>query len=129
MLKGIPMSRCACSMAFVASPSEPFRARLKEIVTAGNWPWCVTARGALWVSKWLNVLSGTAAPLTAVVAVGFAEPDATRIELDGPVVPAPGAPAVVAVISVLALLALDPDAPDPEVVVLEIEVGASTDRT
>src|ERR1700741_3378928 len=98
MLRGIPISRRACSMAAVASPREPFGARLKEIVTAGNWPWCVTARGALRVSKWLNVLSGTAAPLTAVVAAGFAEPvDATGVEPPGPVVPAAGAPAVVAV--------------------------------
>src|SRR5260370_7028957 len=109
MLKGIPMSRCACYIAFVASPKEPFGARLKEIVTAGNCPWCVTARGALRVSKWLNVLSGTAAPLTAVVAVGFAEPvGAAGVEPFGPVVPAAGAPAVVAGLARLAELSLHP---------------------
>src|SRR5712664_1663523 len=98
MLNGIPMSRCFFFLVFVRSPREPFGARLKEIVTAGNWPWCVTARGAMRVSKWLNVLSGTAAPLTAVVAMGFAEPvGATGVEPVGPVVPAAGAPAVVAV--------------------------------
>src|SRR5260370_10059410 len=97
MLKGIPMSRCACSIAFVASPKEPFGARLKEIVTAGNCPWCVTARGALRVSKWLNVLSGTAAPLTVVVAMGLAEPVGAAVgETVGPHGPPPAAPAVVA---------------------------------
>src|SRR5260370_33673958 len=97
MLKGIPMSRCACSIAFVASPKEPFGARLKEIVTAGNCPWWVTARGAVRGLKWLNVLSGTAAPLTVVVAMGLAEPvGAAGGETVGPRVSAPGAPAVVA---------------------------------
>src|SRR5260370_22632475 len=110
MLKGIPMSRCACYIAFVASPKEPFGARLKEIVTAGNCPWCVTARGALRVSKWLNVLSGTAAPLTAVVAVGFAEPvGAAGVEPFGPGVPPAGAPAVGAGMTWVAVLVLDPD--------------------
>src|SRR5260370_9934419 len=109
MLKGIPMSRCACLIAFVASPKEPFGARLKEIVTAGNCPWCVTARGALRVSKWLNVLSGTAAPLTVVVAMGLAEPvGAAGVEPFGPVVPAPGAPAVFPVGVWLAVPAREP---------------------
>src|SRR5260370_22965437 len=105
MLKGIPMSRCACSKAFVASPKEPFGARLKEIVTAGNWPWGVTARGALGGSKWLKVLSGTAAPLTVVVAMGLAEPvGAAGVEPFGPVGPAPRATGVVSLRVLLAVV-------------------------
>src|SRR5438034_775912 len=42
---GRPISRAAPLMASTASPSEAPGARLNEIVTAGNWPWCAITRG------------------------------------------------------------------------------------
>ena len=61
-------------MALVASPNEASGARLKEIVTTGNWPWWLTDNGAERDSKCVNALSGTAAPLSAVTAAGLDEP-------------------------------------------------------
>ena len=75
MLSGIPRSFCTLSIALVASPREAPGARLKEIVTTGNWPWWLMESGALADSKCVNVPSGTAAPLIAVTAEGVAEPD------------------------------------------------------
>ena len=46
VLAGRPMSRCAASTAFTASPSDAPGARLKEIVAAGNWPMRLTTSGA-----------------------------------------------------------------------------------
>ena len=45
-LTGRPMSRCASSMASTASPSDAPRARLNEIVAAGNWPIRLSTSGA-----------------------------------------------------------------------------------
>ena len=58
----------------MASPNEAFGARLKEIVTTGNWPWWLTDNGAVRDSKCVNALSGTADPLSAVTAAGLDEP-------------------------------------------------------
>ena len=44
-----------------ASPSETPGARLKESVTTGNWPWWLTASGAVPVSMRVKALSGTCA--------------------------------------------------------------------
>src|SRR5580698_202185 len=74
-LSGMPISRCASSIARVASPSDALGARLNEIVTTGNCPWWFTESAADRVSKCVNVLSGTALPFTAVTAAGFAEPE------------------------------------------------------
>lgn len=68
------MSFCTCSIALVASPSDAPGARLKEIVTTGNWPWWFTDSGAVRDSKCVNALSGTADPLSAVTAAGLDEP-------------------------------------------------------
>src|SRR5580700_4960740 len=74
MLSGILISFCICSIALVASPSEAFGARLKEIVTTGNCPWWFTDRGAVRDSKCVKALSGTAAPFSAVITAGLEEP-------------------------------------------------------
>ena len=34
-------------MSVIALPSAALGARLKETVTAGNWPWCVIASGSV----------------------------------------------------------------------------------
>src|SRR5439155_553662 len=46
MLGGRPMSRAARSIAATAWPSATPGARLKDSVTAGNWPWWLTASAA-----------------------------------------------------------------------------------
>src|SRR5271169_4196722 len=43
MLAGIFSCFCARPTAVTASPKDFRGARLKDTVTAGNWPWCVTA--------------------------------------------------------------------------------------
>ncbi|MCY1378814.1 hypothetical protein D9M71_573390 [compost metagenome] len=40
---GMPMSFCTCSMISTACPSATPGARLKDIITAGNWPMWVIA--------------------------------------------------------------------------------------
>ena len=49
MVSGSPISFCAVWIASTASPSEPPGRRLKESVTAGNWPSCMMASGAVTV--------------------------------------------------------------------------------
>ena len=46
-------------MASSACPSEYPAPRLKEMVTAGNCPWCAMERASLCVSKCVKALSGT----------------------------------------------------------------------
>src|SRR5271167_4499640 len=75
MLRGMPISFCAFSKAVVASPRDAFGARLKEMVTTGNWPWWFTESGPLLVSKCEKALRGTAEPLMDETAVGFVEPE------------------------------------------------------
>ena len=61
-LAGSPISRMARPMAFTASPSATPSPRLKESVTAGNWPWWFTLSA---VVLWLTVAiapSGTCPP-------------------------------------------------------------------
>ena len=73
-------------IASVASPSDASGARLNEIVTTGNWPWWLTASGAVVDSKWVKALKGTAAPLMPLTA---GRVDVVDVVLaDGPVVPA-----------------------------------------
>jgi hypothetical protein len=50
-------------IAATASLKATPGARLKEIVTAGNWPSWFTARGAILFSKWATALSGTTLPV------------------------------------------------------------------
>ena len=50
-------------MARTAWPSEAPGARLKESVTAGNWPWWLMASGAVLGAKRVKALSGTWAPV------------------------------------------------------------------
>ena len=60
---GMPSCCSALSIWATASPSEAPLARLKEIVTAGNWLWWLLASGAIGaVSRWTRVESGTAVP-------------------------------------------------------------------
>src|SRR2546426_10557201 len=63
MEAGRPISRSAVWMARTAWPRETPGARLKESVTAGNWPWGLMARAGGPVSKWLKAESGTWAPV------------------------------------------------------------------
>ena len=65
MLGGRPMSRAARSIAATAWPSATPGARLKDSVTAGNWPWWLTASAALVAVTRVNVPSGTEAPVAA----------------------------------------------------------------
>src|SRR5579859_143666 len=71
---GMPISCCALSMAFVASPSDAPGARLKDKVTTGNCPWWLIASAVVRCSKWEKALNGTAEPLSPDVALGDAEP-------------------------------------------------------
>src|SRR5579863_8309425 len=96
MLSGIPRSLFALSIAVVASPSEAFGAKLNEIVTTGNCPWWLIARGAVVDSKCVNALSGTAAPF-ALLTLGMTD-EATIDVADGPVVPALAPEELVAVV-------------------------------
>jgi hypothetical protein len=73
------MSFWAFSIAFVAAPRDAPGARLNETVTTGNWPWWFTDSGPLLISKCVNVLSGTAAPLIDDTAPGAAEPVLTAV--------------------------------------------------
>ena len=59
MLAGRPSSRVTRSMDFTAAPSDTPGARLKETVTAGNWPWWLTASAAACCSMLASVDSGT----------------------------------------------------------------------
>ena len=59
MLAGIPSSFLRVLMAFTASPSEAPGARLKDMVTTGNWPWWLIAMGPVVVSQCVKALSGT----------------------------------------------------------------------
>src|SRR5262245_28596175 len=61
-LLGIAISRSAAAIASTASLSEAPGARLKLIVTAGNWSWCWMTRGAVRRSTLATELSGTWAP-------------------------------------------------------------------
>jgi hypothetical protein len=57
------MVRWAVSMARTASLSEASGARLKLMVSAGNWSWWVTASGAVVYEIDAMASSGTCAPL------------------------------------------------------------------
>jgi hypothetical protein len=60
MLGGILRLRCTLSTAVIAVPSATLGARLKEIVTEGNWLWRLMDSGDCVRSKRVNALSGTA---------------------------------------------------------------------
>ena len=60
---GMSISRSAAAIASTASLSEAPGARLKLIVTAGNWSWCWMTSGAVRRSMLATELSGTCAPL------------------------------------------------------------------
>src|SRR3974390_1486540 len=62
IVPGMRRSRCASSMARVASPSDPPGFKLKEMVTAGNCPWWATASDVVEGPKWANDDNGTWAP-------------------------------------------------------------------
>ena len=51
------ISASALWIAATAAPSELPGRRLKERVIAGNWPWCMMARGAVPVVRVLKALS------------------------------------------------------------------------
>src|SRR5207247_8565927 len=55
--------RSAARIASTASPREKPGARLKERVTAGNWPWWLTARGTRAGSKEARALRGNGPPV------------------------------------------------------------------
>ena len=64
---GAPICCMALSMAVTAWPSAVPGARLKESVTAGNWPWWFTASGETCVVPiFTKVESGTAWPVGAL---------------------------------------------------------------
>src|SRR2546428_13424278 len=54
--------RSAARIASTASPREKPGARLKERVTAGNWPWWLTAKGGRAGSEWGKAVRGAWAP-------------------------------------------------------------------
>jgi hypothetical protein len=54
------MSAAVLSIAVMALPSAALGARLNDTVTDGNWPWWLIESDCVVVSKWLNVLNGTA---------------------------------------------------------------------
>src|SRR6185369_18008859 len=60
MLGGILRSRCTLSTAVIAVPSATVGARLKEMVTEGNWLWRLIESGDCVRSKRVKALSGTA---------------------------------------------------------------------
>ena len=47
MVGGKLMARCALLIASVAWPKDTLGARLNDNVTAGYWPWWLTAKGVL----------------------------------------------------------------------------------
>ena len=65
------MSRCACSMMRVASPSETPCARLNDKVIAGNKPWWFTLSGVLDGPNFANADSGTVAPVRDLICTVF----------------------------------------------------------
>ena len=71
-LTGRPISRCAASMAFTASPSDAPRARLNEIVAAGNWPMRLTTSGA---GRSVTVASADNGICVEPAACGVAAPE------------------------------------------------------
>ena len=61
---GAPSSASACWMASVAWPSATPGARLKQIVTAGNWPWWLIDSGRTGTVVHLTKAdSGTCSPV------------------------------------------------------------------
>jgi hypothetical protein len=60
-LGGRRRSRAVRWVAASAAPSAAPGARLNEIVTAGNWPWCVIASGCVAEEMRAIARSGTAA--------------------------------------------------------------------
>ncbi len=62
---GSPTLAAAASVAFTASPSATPGFRLKEMVTAGKSPACVTVSGAVVGANVAKALSGTSCPLGA----------------------------------------------------------------
>ena len=52
-------------MTSTAAPSDTPGARLKETVTAGNWPWWLTRSGVARSSMVVKVESGTCPPPAA----------------------------------------------------------------
>ncbi len=62
MLGGMPSSRVTRSIEVTAAPSETLGARLNETVTAGNWPWWLTASVVARCSIVARVESGTWPP-------------------------------------------------------------------
>ena len=102
---------CTLSTAVMALPSAAFLARLNDTVIAGNWPWCVTARGSVVFSKWENALKGTELLVAELVValLDFAVEALAESALVGDVrVPADG------VYSAVLVSAFEPAADDPE---------------
>src|SRR5580765_3834938 len=62
MEAGSPICRSAFLMAVTAWPRATPGARLKDSVTAGNWPWWLMARGVVPGTKRVNEDRGTCAP-------------------------------------------------------------------
>ena len=79
------MSASAAVIAATASPSEAPGARLKLMVTAGNWSWCSTASGAVVRSTVATALSGT----RAVALVGSSTSEEVELDSVGCVVVVP----------------------------------------
>src|SRR6266852_2371086 len=76
MPAGNPSSRSAAWTASTAWLRETPRARLKDRVTEGNWPWWLTDSGVVLGTKRVKPLMGTCAPVgdltyTDLSASGF----------------------------------------------------------
>src|SRR5712692_1729109 len=80
MLSGSPTSARAFSIARTAPPRETPEARLKEMVTTGNWPWWLMARGTVVSSTRASAVRGTLPP----VAEGIVAAPLTRAGADAP---------------------------------------------
>src|SRR5437899_5280376 len=62
MLGGRPTSRVTRSIDCTAAPRETLGGRLKDTVTAGNWPWWLTASAVARCSIVASVERGTWPP-------------------------------------------------------------------
>src|SRR5689334_21639711 len=78
MLAGMPISFIVRSIATTASLSAAPGGRLKDKVAAVNWPWWLTASGALPGVKRLNAASGTMVEAAMLTAAPVAVPE--RVE-------------------------------------------------